>query len=627
MKHTTKAFFSQLLALLMCISLFPASALAEEPENGALNDEERFPVLSLELNGSTFDYGERVTATAWIAWPDGSTEDLDEAYLAGKFRLTFCDAGGNPVPDFIVQSGDGQSIECNFPLFNDELSAGVYTIKAEKDCGSTTLRAERQFTYTAEHPEPVDYSNCRIELTIEPEVVSSGHVYLRVLVTDENGDPVENVMVDFYLLDPAGNNAWDEYDAIYNSTHEDGRCSLTLLFDETEAPYVYTVIAEIDGTQVRDEGSLRVIRPISEESFPDPIFRAYVSEHFDGDGDGILSYEEVSAVKVIDLGCSGVASLQGLAFFPELEELHAGGDFTAAGALSSVDLSANTRLRILDLGFDPLTELDVSMLESLESLNVGFCGLSELDLSWNPFLRLLWCNDNALSTLDLSANSNLEHLDCCGNEKLTELDLRPCPVLAEAYRAGGRHLSWMQEIMPEKYESILVYGGTGDEDYALALNTWMSVRYDESVSFSVSYYYSDTGFESGYSGDAVEGNQLKMTAKAREGYRFLGWYLASAWDEAGLPTAYGELLCESFEYTFTITKNVSLVAVYEKENADVIPGDLNGDNETNAQDLMQLRIFLVGLSTESTPNLVAADLNGDGSIDILDLVLLRKLLV
>ena len=181
--------------------------------------------------------------------------------------------------------------------------------------------------------------------------------------------------------------------------------------------------------------------------------------------------------------------------------------------------------------------------------------------------------------------------------------------------------------MPEKYESILVYGGTGDEDYALALNTWMSVRYDESVSFSVSYYYSDTGFESGYSGDAVEGNQLKMTAKAREGYRFLGWYLASAWDEAGLPTAYGELLCESFEYTFTITKNVSLVAVYEKENADVIPGDLNGDNETNAQDLMQLRIFLVGLSTESTPNLVAADLNGDGSIDILDLVLLRKLLV
>ena len=215
--------------------------------------------------------------------------------------------------------------------------------------------------------------------------------------------------------------------------------------------------------------------PVNASYFPDPIFRVYVSQHFDADKDGYLSEEESTSVIGIYLAESGVVSLEGIQLFTELEELNAGGDFMTAGRLTRVDLSANTKLKILNLGFNPLEGLDVTMLPGLESLMVGFCGLTKLDLSGNPALKELWCDNNDLSELDLSVNPLLEHLDCCGNEKLAVLDIRPCPSLVADYQAGGRHISWMQEEMPEMYESIWVYGGTGDDDYHLAVNSWTEI--------------------------------------------------------------------------------------------------------------------------------------------------------
>ena len=72
----------------------------------------------------------------------------------------------------------------------------------------------------------------------------------------------------------------------------------------------------------------------------------------------------------------------------------------------------------------------------------------------------------------MNENPLLTHLDCCGNTGLSELDITPCSSLVADYLAGGRHISWMQEAMPEQYESIWVYGGTGDEDYNLAVNDY-----------------------------------------------------------------------------------------------------------------------------------------------------------
>ncbi|MBR1457277.1 MAG: leucine-rich repeat protein, partial [Oscillospiraceae bacterium] len=215
--------------------------------------------------------------------------------------------------------------------------------------------------------------------------------------------------------------------------------------------------------------------PISTELFPDDAFRGYVEEQFDADHDGWLSPAEIDSVTEIECIGLGVASLQGVEIFSALEYLACGGDFGGDGQLTAVDLRANTKLRELDLSFNSgLTSLDLTGLSGLRSLSVGFTGLTELELSPCPLLERLICNDSALSALDLSVTPELAYLDCCGNAGLTELDISGCPNLLRDYLAGGRRIGWM-ESMPELYESIVVYGGSNDEDYRLAVNTWVRI--------------------------------------------------------------------------------------------------------------------------------------------------------
>ncbi len=363
---------------------------------------------------------------------------------------------------------------------------------------------------------------------------------------------------------------------------------------------------------------------ITEELFPDPIFRRYVEENIDRDHNGLLTELEIAAVSSIDLCCSGVASLEGIQLFTVLTDLDVSGFFGTPGMLESVDLSANTMLVNLNLGFNPIGELDLSALTQLEWLNVGFCGLTELDLSANAALRELWCDDNELSDLDLSYTPLLEHLDCCGNENLAFLDIRPCPALVESYRAGGRHLEKFQGD-PEMYESIWVYGGSGDEDYNLAVNNYTTVMYANPLKIIVSYYYSDLGFVNGYSGVMLEGSPVTLHAEIKEGYTFLGWYSATETDETGLPMAYGELLCETAEYDFTVDEDVSLVAAYQKDDSPShTPGDINGDGSVNTADVALLAKYVKARAQGVTAVAEALDVNDDGSVNTADVALLAK---
>ncbi len=178
--------------------------------------------------------------------------------------------------------------------------------------------------------------------------------------------------------------------------------------------------------------------------FPDAKFRAFVAD-FDTDGSGALSASERAAVTEIDCQDMRISSLTGVEYFPNLEILMCG-----YNDLTSLDLSANTKLLRLDCEENDLTALDLSMLPdlkilyangnlglseldlsanpALEDLTVSFCDLSELDLSANPALYYLDCVDNRLSELDLSANPALEELYCDQNE-LTALNLSGNPVL------------------------------------------------------------------------------------------------------------------------------------------------------------------------------------------------------
>ena len=130
--------------------------------------------------------------------------------------------------------------------------------------------------------------------------------------------------------------------------------------------------------------------PINATNFPDASFRAYVSTNCDIDQDGYLSDGEVASVTRIDVSRQNITSLRGIECFTSITHL-----VCFSNALTSLDLSANTKLIRLD------------------------------------------CDDNQLTSLNIRQNSKLHALLCYKN-KLTELDISGCPRLVQ-YVTSGYH--------------------------------------------------------------------------------------------------------------------------------------------------------------------------------------------
>ena len=103
---------------------------------------------------------------------------------------------------------------------------------------------------------------------------------------------------------------------------------------------------------------------IDKANFPAKAFRDYVKEHYDADGDGMLSEDEASAVTEIhlrtreqredDVGKLTCATLKGIEHFPNLQVL----DAVECG-LTELDVSKNTKLVRMECQANKLKKLDV----------------------------------------------------------------------------------------------------------------------------------------------------------------------------------------------------------------------------------------------------------------------------
>lgn len=163
---------------------------------------------------------------------------------------------------------------------------------------------------------------------------------------------------------------------------------------------------------------------------PDPVFRAWVVEHYDLDGDGRIGQQEARVVTSIDCPDGGGAlSLKGIECFPNLKQL-----IWTDDVLLEADLSRNDRLVEIDLSRNRLVELDLSGCPRLEHLQCYGNHLSGLDLSGCPSLRLLYCWQNSLTSLDVTCLPALEDLRCAQNDfSLAGLDLSANPKLRFLY--------------------------------------------------------------------------------------------------------------------------------------------------------------------------------------------------
>nr|MBQ6241883.1 leucine-rich repeat domain-containing protein [Lachnospiraceae bacterium] len=215
--------------------------------------------------------------------------------------------------------------------------------------------------------------------------------------------------------------------------------------------------------------------PIVGAIFPDPSFRSYVRNKYDGNSDGILSDSERLYIKTITIEddadsrlYNDAYSLVGIERFENLIRLiwdpDASEQGAARGNLIELDLRSNkelksvtvrnTRLRELYVSYlskltwldctdnflhgptlsgltsltdllmydNLLTNINVSAIPNLSYLDVGENRLETLDVSWNTNLRFLYCQNNKLESLDVTNLTALEQLTCSGN-LFTTLDL------------------------------------------------------------------------------------------------------------------------------------------------------------------------------------------------------------
>ena len=174
---------------------------------------------------------------------------------------------------------------------------------------------------------------------------------------------------------------------------------------------------------------------INEANFPDPIFRSYVSENFDLNGDSLLDADETAAVTSLDLSNTLVENLQGIKFFP-LTSLDVNGctklytlDCSYILSLISLDVSECTALQRLSCNDTQLTSLEVSGCTTLQNLGCRNTQLTALDVSRCTTLTFLDCNNNPLTELNVSGCTALQHLSSY-NTQLTSLDISNCTALS-----------------------------------------------------------------------------------------------------------------------------------------------------------------------------------------------------
>lgn len=163
---------------------------------------------------------------------------------------------------------------------------------------------------------------------------------------------------------------------------------------------------------------------INADSFPDDVFRKYISDNFDAFSDGVLSAEECDAVTEIKVSGAlsyddkTLTSMTGIDYFPKLTRL----SITSCNDLAELDVSGNPALEYLNIRWTGIASLDLSKNTALKTLRCSSSGVSSLNVSNNPALEELSCSNNQISSLDVSSCTALTKL-VCGFNDISELDL------------------------------------------------------------------------------------------------------------------------------------------------------------------------------------------------------------
>ncbi len=247
---------------------------------------------------------------------------------------------------------------------------------------------------------------------------------------------------------------------------------------------------------------------INETNFPDAIFRAYVAEMFDTDGDLYLCKDEIETATEMDCTGLSIQKLNGLEFFYNLEKLNCSDNnieyltiCQSAVLLSLIDqvepvvegnhiiyadsdayliYDSDTVLTdaVHPQGIVNQTNFPDSLFRDYVKRNIdldsnGFLSEEEIaavtwiDCSGNgedrgsivslqgvelfANLEMLDCSYNRISTLDVSNNPKLKTLDCSINQLTGYLDVTSNPALETLWC----YSNWLEDVDLGNNENLI----------------------------------------------------------------------------------------------------------------------------------------------------------------------------
>ena len=153
-------------------------------------------------------------------------------------------------------------------------------------------------------------------------------------------------------------------------------------------------------------------------AIPDVNFeQELIDQGYDDVIDGTVLTANISSITHFDLEFIFLTDVTGIEDFAALTHLE-----IAEPSLTVIDLSQNSLIDTLMIGYTPLTNLDLTQNSNLDYLILVNSNIGSLDLTQNENLSFLYCDDGDLSSIDVSQNTNLSIL-YLPNNQLTNIDV------------------------------------------------------------------------------------------------------------------------------------------------------------------------------------------------------------
>ena len=201
-------------------------------------------------------------------------------------------------------------------------------------------------------------------------------------------------------------------------------------------------IYKSDQGELRLSGETPLVATINEANFPSEFFRKMIrDQRIDWDQDGVLSMAEARDVESLfpEDSEDAVTTLKGIEYFPNLTYLSS---FNCR--IEEVDLSRNTKLKILSVSGTEIKSLNVTKCPELIQLICSDIGLTKLDVSKNPKLYVLYCEGNKLTTLDISASASLR--SAFAGKKTEQTNAKT--GAKSRYYMSNENSSWILKVDP-----------------------------------------------------------------------------------------------------------------------------------------------------------------------------------